>query len=136
MHSIIRGIAAALAPICFIGPAMAAEMTGAEVKDFLSGKTLYNEATAASASGAAGQSVLYFAPDGSVLYKTPKGAIWHGTWTVKGNTVCNDWKEAPNTPCRKYDKQGDAITILNSDNGQVVSKIIKTAPGNAENLKP
>jgi hypothetical protein len=71
-----------------------------------------------------------------VLYKTPKGAIWHGTWTVKGNTVCNDWKEAPNTPCRKYDKQGDAITILNSDNGQVVSKIMKTAPGNAENLKP
>ena len=135
MHFIKHTIAAA-ASFCLIGPAMAAEMTGAELKDFLSGKTTYSEATAASASGAAGQSVLYFAPDGTVLYKTPKGAIWHGTWTIKGNTVCNVWKEATNTPCRKYDKQGDAVTVLNSENGQVVSKIIKTAPGNAENLKP
>jgi hypothetical protein len=126
----------AAASICLIGPAIAAEMTGAEIKDFLSGKTLYNEATAVSASGTAGQGVLYFAPDGTVLYKTPKGAMWHGTWTIRGNTGCNEWKEASNTPCRKYDKQGDTVTVINSENGQVVSKIIKTAPGNAENLKP
>jgi hypothetical protein len=135
MHFIKHTIAAA-ASFCLIGPAMAAELTGAEIKDFLSGKTFYNEATAASASGVAGQSVIYFAADGTVLYKTPKGAMWHGTWTVKGNTLCNDWKEAPNTPCRKYDKQGDAVTIINSETGQAVAKIVKTAPGNAENLKP
>ena len=127
-------VAAAL--ICLIGPAIAAEMTGSEIKDFLSGKTTYSEATAASASGVAGQSILYYAPDGTVLYKTPKGAIWHGAWTIKGNTLCNDWKEAPNTPCRKFDKQGDTVTVTNSENGQAVAKIVKTALGNAENLKP
>src|SRR5262249_3617849 len=132
----IKHTIAAAASVCLIGSARAAEMTGAELKDFLSGKTLYNETTAASASGTAGQGVLYFDPDGTVLYRTPKGAIWHGTWTVKGNTGCNVWKEAANTPCRKYDKQGDTVTVLNSENGQLVSKIIKTAPGNAENLKP
>jgi hypothetical protein len=135
MHFIRRTITAA-ASFCLIGPAMAAEMTGAEIKDFLSGKTTYSEVTAASASGVAGQSVLYYAQDGTVLFKTSKGPIWHGTWTIKGNTLCNDWKEAPNTPCRKFDKQGDAVTVTNSENGQVVAKIVKTAPGNAENLKP
>ena len=127
---------AAIASFCFAGPAAAAEMSGAELKDFLSGNTLYNETTAASASGVAGQTVLYYAPDGTVLFKTAKGAIWHGTWTLKGNLVCNDWKEAPNTPCRKYDKQGGAITVLNSENGQVVAKIVKSAPGNPEKLAP
>jgi hypothetical protein len=136
MHSTKRRIITAAASICLIGPAMAAEMTGAELKDLLSGKTLYNEATAASAAGAAGQTVLYYAADGTVLYKTAKGAIWHGTWTIKGNLVCQEWKEAPNTACRKYDKQGDAITVLNSENGQAIAKIVKTASGNPENLKP
>jgi len=135
MHFIKHTITAA-ASVCLIGPAMAAEMTGAEIKDFYSGKTVYAETTAASASGTSGQGVLYFAPDGTVLYKTPKGAIWHGTWTIKGNTLCNDWKEAPKTPCRKYDKQGDAVTVLNPETGQTVAKIVKTVPGNAENLKP
>lgn len=135
MHFTKHSIAAA-ALVCLIGPAMAAEMTSTELKDFHSGKTIYAETTAASASGASGQSVLYFAPDGTVLYKTAKGAIWHGTWTVKGNTLCNTWKEAPNTPCRKYDKQGDTISVINSENGQIVAKIVKAAPGNAENLKP
>ena len=135
MHFIKHTIAAT-ASVCLIGPAMAAEMTGAELKDLLSGKTLYNEATAASAAGAAGQTVLYYAADGTVLYKTAKGAIWHGTWTIKGNLVCQEWKEAANTPCRKYDKQGDAITVLNSENGQAVAKVVRSASGNAENLKP
>jgi hypothetical protein len=37
--------------VCLIGSALAADMTGAEIKAFLSGKTVYLEATAASASG-------------------------------------------------------------------------------------
>jgi hypothetical protein len=135
MHFIKHTIAAA-ATLCLICPAMAAEMTGAEIKDFYSGKTVYIETTAASASGTSGPAVLYFATDGTVLYKTAKGAMWHGTWTVKGNTLCNDWKENPNTPCRKIDKQGDTISVINSESGQAVAKIVKTAPGNAENLKP
>src|SRR5262249_6486231 len=136
MHFIKHRTIAAIASFCFLGPAVAAEMTGGELKDFLAGKTLYNESTAASASGAAGQTVLYYAADGTVLFKNAKGATWHGTWTIKGNLVCNDWKEAPNTPCRKYDKQGEAITVLNGENGQVVAKIVKSAPGNPEKLVP
>jgi hypothetical protein len=135
MHLMKHTTIAAIASFCFAGPAAAAEMTGAELKDLLSGKTLYNETTAASASGA-GQTALYYAADGTVLFKTAKGAIWHGTWTIKGNLVCNDWKEAPNTPCRKYDKQGNAITVVNSENGQVVAKVVKAAPGNPEKLAP
>jgi hypothetical protein len=134
MH-LIKHMIAAAASFCLIGPAMAAEMTGAELKDFNSGKTLYSETTAASAGGTQGQAILYFDPDGTVLYKSQKG-IMHGTWTIKGNTLCNDWKEAPNTGCRKYDKQGDTINVTNAENGQAVAKIVKTAPGNAENLKP
>jgi hypothetical protein len=97
---------------------------------------VYLELTAASATGAPGQGVIYYAPDGSELYKTAKGATWHGTWSIKGNTLCNDWKEAPNNPCTKYDKQGDTITIIIATTGQTRGKILKTAAGNAENLKP
>jgi hypothetical protein len=136
MHSAKRRVIVTVASMCLIGPAMAAEMTGTELKELLSGKTLYNEATAASAAGTPGQTILYYAGDGTVLFKNAKGAVWQGTWTIKGNLVCNEWKEAPNTPCRKYDKQGDTITVLNSDNGQAVAKVVKTASGNSENLKP
>ena len=44
-----------------ISSAVAADMTGAEIKAFLSGKTAYLETTAASASGSAGQGVIYWA---------------------------------------------------------------------------
>jgi hypothetical protein len=118
-----------------IGSAAAAEMTGAEIKDLVSGKTVYLELTA-SVTGTNGNGVIYYDPSGTLLYKTPKGVMWHGTWTIKGNTACNDWKEMPNNACTKYDKQGDTITNINAETGQVRGKIVKTAPGNAENLAP
>ena len=102
----ITGAAIAAAGFAYlIGTATAAEMTGAEIKQFLSGKSVYLELTATS-SGGAGQGIIYYAADGSALYKTSKGALWHGTWTVKDNTACTEWKEFPNNPCSKYDKQG------------------------------
>jgi hypothetical protein len=61
-----------------VGPAFAADMTGAEIKAFVSGKTAYLETTADSSTGKAGQGVIYWAEDGTALYKTPMGAIWHG----------------------------------------------------------
>jgi hypothetical protein len=127
---------AVLASICLTGPAMAAEMTAAEIKDLISGKTIYLETAAGSVTGAQGQGVIYYAADGTALYKTPKGVMWHGTWAIKDNTNCSSWKEAPGAACSKYDKQGDAITILNSATGQVRAKILKTASGNAEKLAP
>ena len=111
-------------------------MTAAEVKAFLSGKTAYPETTAASASGKAGRGVIYWAEDGTALYKTPTGAMWHGKWEIKGNTACTDWKEKPNNPCVRWDKNGDTYTILDSLSGQTRAKVVKTAPGNAEKLAP
>jgi hypothetical protein len=132
-----KSLAAPLMCFCLVaGPAAAAELTGAEIKDLVSGKTLYTETTAASATGSPGKGVIYYAADGSALFKTPSGAMWHGTWTIKDNTNCSNWKEVPNNPCSKYDKQGDAINIINSATGQVRAKIVKTAPGNADNLVP
>jgi hypothetical protein len=122
--------------VCLIGSALAADMTGAEIKAFLSGKTVYLEATAASASGQAGQGVIYWAEDGTALYKTPSGAILHGKWEIKGNTNCTEWKERPNTACVRYDKIGDAVTVVDTVSGQVRAKVVKTAPGNAEKLAP
>jgi hypothetical protein len=129
-------VMAAIGWACTLGSATAAELTGAEIKEPIAGKTVYLELTAASSAATPGQGVLFFALDGNVLYKTPKGEMWHGTWTIKENTACGEFKEFPNNPCTKYDKRGDAITLLNAATGQLRARLLKTAPGNAENLAP
>jgi hypothetical protein len=111
-------------------------MTAAEIKAFLSGKTVYLQTTAASSTRTPGQGVIYWAPDGTALYKTPDGAMWHGKWEIKGNTLCADWKEKPNNPCVRYDKTGDTVSAVDALSGQTRSKVVKTAPGNAEKLAP
>jgi hypothetical protein len=136
MAIVARAITITVGIVGLIGSAQAADMTDAEIKAFLAGKTVYLETTAASASGKAGQGVIYWAEDGTALYKTPTGAIMHGKWQIKGNTNCTDWKERPNTPCVRYDKTGDAVTVIDVANGQVRAKVVKTAPGNAEKLAP
>jgi hypothetical protein len=118
------------------GSALAADLTGPEIKAFLSGKTHYLETTAASVSGQAGQGVIYWAEDGTALYKTAGGAMLHGNWDIKGNTNCTIWKERPGTGCTRYDKTGDVVTIFDAASGQIRAKIVKTAPGNAEKLAP
>ncbi len=119
-----------------IGSALAADMTGADIKAFLSGKTIYLESTAASAGGVAGNSVIYWSADGTALYKTPSGTIMHGTWQIKDNTNCSEWKERPGTGCVRYDKMGDVVTVIDVKSGATRAKIVKTAPGNAERLAP
>jgi hypothetical protein len=136
MLGIDRFIIVAISSIGLTGSAMAAELTGAEIKDLITGKSVYLELTAASATGTSGQGVIYYAPDGNALYKTAKGVMWHGSWIIKDNTACIDWKELPNNPCTKYDKQGDTTSIVNVATGQTRGKVLKTASGNAENLAP
>jgi hypothetical protein len=111
--------------------ALAAEMTGAQIKAFLGGNTVYLQTTAASVSGHAGQGVIYWAKDGTALYKTPNGTMMHGTWHIKGNTICPNWKEKPGTGCVRYDKTGGTVTVLDAVNGKVRAKIVKTVAGNA-----
>jgi len=136
MRFVARAAIIAAGATSLIGSALAADMTGAEIKAFLSGKTAYLETTAASATGTPGQGVIYWAEDGTALYKTPTGAIWHGKWEIKGNTLCADWRERPNNPCTRYDKTGDTISVLDTVSGQTRAKIVKTAPGNPEKLAP
>ena len=131
-HAIIVATAAA----GLIGSALAADLTGAEIKALLSGKTVYLETTAASSSGQAGQGVIFWAEDGTALYKTPSGAIMHGKWEIKGNTNCTEWKERPGAGCTRYDKTADAVTVIDAASGKVRAKIVKSAPGNAEKLAP
>jgi hypothetical protein len=132
----MRAALAGAGLVAVVGTAIAADLTGAEIKELLSGKTAYVETTAASASGSVGQGVIYWAPDGTALYKTPSGAIMHGKWEIKGNTNCTEWKERPNVGCTRYDKAGDVITVIDATSGQTRAKIVKTAPGNAEKLAP
>ena len=136
MCIVARAIIVTSGVVGLIGSALAADMSGADIKMFLSGKTVYLETTAASATGKAGQGVIYWAADGTALYKTPSGTIMHGKWEIKGNTNCTDWKERPNTACTRYDKEGDTVTDFDTASGQVRAKIVKTAPGNAEKLAP
>src|SRR5262249_51370396 len=136
MRIAARAIIVTTGVVGLIGSGLAADMTSAEIKSFLSGKTVYLETTTASATGKAGQGVIYWAEDGTALYKTPTGAMWHGKWEIKGNTACTDWKEKPNNPCVRYDKTGDTVSIIDAPSGQTRAKVVKTAPGNAEKLAP
>jgi len=135
MCAIKRVATTTIGSICMLGSAAAAELTGAEIKDLISGKSLYMELTA-SITGTQGPGIIYYDPNGTALYKTPKGVLWHGTWKIEGNTACTDWKESPNNPCTKYDKQGETITSINAATGVARGKVTKIVPGNAEKLTP
>ena len=135
MRTTVRAALAAAGFIAVVETAVGADMTGDEIKATISGKTVYLECGATS-TGGQGQGVIYFAADGTALYKSAGRGMLHGRWAIKGNTGCTDWKEVPNNPCSRYDKQGDTITLVHVATNQPRCKISKTAPGNAENLAP
>jgi len=115
--------------------ATAADMTGAEIETFLSGKTAYLETTAASVSGQTGQAKMFLATDGAAIYEKPDGGMLHGKWAIKGNTLCVDWKETPEkNACTRYDRTGDTVSVIDGATGQVRAKVVKTAPGNSEKM--
>jgi len=136
MRSRIRMVLWAGSFVALAGTALAADLTGPEIKALLYGKTVYLETTAASAAGKAGQGVIYWTEDGTALYKTPDGTMMHGKSEIKGDTNCTEWKERPGTACTRYVTQGGVITIFDVKSGQVRAKVVKTAPGNAEKLAP
>jgi hypothetical protein len=133
MRAIERAIISALGSVFLIGSAAATDLTGAQLKELFSGKSVYLENTATSTAGA-GQGVIYYAADGTAIYKTGSGKILHRTWTIKENTACIDWKEQPNNACTRYDKQGDTITSFNVATGQPRGKVLKIVDGNAEKI--
>ena len=135
MRALKGSAIAAAASFCLIGVASAADMTGAEIKELISGKTVYQELVN-SITGSSGPGIIYYDANGTLLYKTPKGEMWHGTWSIKDNTACTDWKERPGNPCTRYDKSGDTITTFNVATGQVRAKVTKIVAGNPEKLAP
>ncbi len=120
-----------------VGSASAADMTAADIKAFLSGKTVYSGEHRGFRRGATGakRDLLGRGWHG-LSSRRQAGTIMHGKWEIKGNTNCPEWKERPNTGCVRYDKAGDAITVIDVNTGQVRAKVVKTAPGNAEKLAP
>lgn len=136
MRAFMRAAGFFTCSVVMAGSAYAADLKDADIKELISGKSVYLELTAASVTGAAGNGVIYYAADGTALYKTAKGEMWHGTWTIKDNQGCVVWKETPNNACTRYDKQGDTITLINVATGQPRGKVTKTAAGNPEKLAP
>ena len=136
IRTLIKPIATFVGTAFLAGSAMAADINDAEIKELISGKTVYLELAAGTVTGTTGTGAIYYNADGTALYKTGKGDIWHGTWTIKGNQGCVVWKETPNNACTRYDKAGDVVTLFNVATGQARGKILKTAAGNAEKLAP
>ena len=135
MRTIRYFAVAATGALTFTAAAVAADLTDAELKQLIVGNTVYLELQAAgSVTGAGGQGMIFYGPDGTAHYKTPKGEMWQGPYTFKNNTQCTEWKQTPNNACTRYDKQGDTITLINVSTGVPRGKIIKTAPGNPEKL--
>lgn len=129
MRTTKLAIISATSSICLIGSVLAADLTGAQLQELLMGKSVYLENTATSTAGV-GHGVLYYAADGTALYKTGSGKILHGKWTIKDNSSCIDWKEVPNNACSRYDKQGDTITVFNVATGQARGKPSSRHTGN------
>ena len=128
---------AALGAIGLAANASAADLTDAEIKTLISGKTVYLDiGGGGSITGATGPAVIFYAADGNAVFKTPKGEMWTGKWSIKGNQGCVEWKQAPTNACTRYDKQGETVTLINVATGQPRGKITKTADGNAEKLAP
>jgi hypothetical protein len=138
MHSTTRIALWAGCSLALVGTALADAMTGAELKEFLYGHTIYLQTTEASVSGKAGQGVIYWAEDGTALYKTADGRMMHGKSEIKGNTNCTEWKERPGSACTRYDRMGprEPITVIDAKSGEVRAKIVDRKPGNAEKLAP
>lgn len=113
--------------------AQANEMTGAEIKVLISGNTAYLALNPGAAAGT-GEGAIFYSTDGTATFKTPSGAIWHGPWTIKDNTVCIDWKELPNNACTRYEKQGSDILLINMATGKPRGKIVRVVPSNPEKL--
>ena len=136
MRSTTLTTLSAITTLALAGTALAADMTAAELKALLSGKTTYAEATTASTVGQAGQVIIFWAEDGSMVYKAPDGKVIAGKWEVKDNTACFELTTRPGMACSRYDKQGDVVSVFDGKSGALRAKITKTAAGNAEKLAP
>jgi hypothetical protein len=135
MRAIERVVMTAMGSICVLGSATAAQLTGTEIQELISGNSVYLQLTT-SVTGTQGPGIIYYDELGMALFKTPRGIIWHGKWKIEGNTACVNWEESPHNPCAMYDRRGDTLTTVNVDTDVTRGKVTKIVPGNAEKLTP
>jgi len=110
-------------------------MTGAQIKEFRSGKPVYLELnTAGSVVGVPGSKPCSFSTPMPPHEIRARRVCGTGRKVTKDNIACIDWKETPNNPCTKYDKTGDTVTFINVANGQPRGKVTKKADRNVEKL--
>ena len=117
-----------------INSVSAAEMSCSRIMRLISGKSVYLKLYDEAASGDSG--VIYFAVDGRTVFKNDQGLIWHGRWSINGNTSCVNWIEAPGNPCSKYRSSKRGIEIVNVATNRVRGTILKVVAGNRERITP
>lgn len=110
--------------------AAAQDLTAAEAVALIKGKTLYQDLPGGPRGK--GPAMIYYADDNKLAAKFPNGTTPKGTWTAKDNTICTTWDDQPVNPCTRYRKDGDQITTINVETGQIRGIIGKIVPGNPE----
>ena len=115
-------------------PAEASDMTGSQIRSLISGKSVYVKLNDEAAAGNHG--VIYYGADGNALFKGDQGGVWHGTWSIKGNTACVEWVEEPANPCSRYKSSQGIVEIINIATSRPRGMILRIKRGNVENILP
>lgn len=100
-------------------PALAEErkLSGAEIKQALSGHTLKGESDS-------GEWTQDFDPSGRTTYSQGNSNS-PGIWQVKGDQYCSSWPPNPNLSCYDVTKDGNTITFISTGGGRAPAVIAK-----------
>ena len=114
--------------VCCTASSYAAEpLTGDQVKELVSGNTVYGEARKGW------KAIRYLAPDGKMIqYLVDKDKYAEGDWNIKGNELCWGFERA-RTNCGKLVKKGDEYHFLKDDTKHIFT-IKKIESGNSEKM--
>ena len=92
-------------------------LTGEQLRSELVGKTLKRVWTNGKNTDAGTQTL---ATDGTVSLKMDSGFVDSGTWTIKGNLLCEKWKTVQ-SGCAPIYKMGDGKFVLEGKKGEATT---------------
>jgi hypothetical protein len=100
-------------------PALAEErkLSGAEIRQALSGHTL-------KGSSDNGEWTQDFDPSGRTTYSQGSSNS-AGTWQIKGDQYCSAWPPNPNISCYDVTTDGDTITFISNGGGHSPATVAK-----------
>jgi hypothetical protein len=131
-NSFALSLLSTLALSAALSPAGAQDLSAAEVVALIKGKTLYQDLPGGPRGK--GPAMIYYGDDNKLAAKFPNGTSPKGTWSAKDNTICTVWDDQPVNPCTRYRKDGDKITTINVETGQVRGVIDRIVAGNPDRL--